>query len=139
MKSAVFFLLIALIMVICTWQLKLIKICMHKQKKNLGTYIDSFLILYYKITRGLASKILILSRAGIELVWTGLVWFENSPNNLKFFLFQLDTTDMFYIVTCGPFPTRVQMAKEKKNILKITMPYCYTYALSSWLQKCLIK
>ena len=37
------------------------------------------------------------------------------PNNLKFFLFQLDTTDMFYMVTCGPFPTRVQMAKEKKK------------------------
>ena len=118
MKSAVFYLLIALIMVIWTWQLKLIKICMHKQKKNLGTYIDSFLILYYKITRGLASKILILSRAGIELVWTGLVWFENSPNNLKFFLFQLDMTDMFYMVTCGPFPTRVQMAKEKKKHFK---------------------
>ena len=91
---------------------------MHKQKKNLGTYIDLFLILYYKITRGLASKILILSRAGIELVWTGLVWFENSPNNLKFFLFELDTTDMFYIVTCGPFPTRVQMAEEKKKHFK---------------------
>ena len=94
---------------------ELIKICMHKQKKNLGTYSDSFLILYYKITRGLASKILILSRAGIEFVWTGLVWFENSPNNLKFFLFQLDMTDMFYMVTCGPFPTRVQMAEEKKK------------------------
>ena len=38
------------------------------EKKSRYTYIDSFLILYYKITRGLASKILILSRAGIELV-----------------------------------------------------------------------
>ena len=88
---------------------------MHKLKKTLGTYIYLFLILCYKNTRGLTGKIL---RAGLELVWTGLVWFENSPNNLKFFLFQLDTTDMFYIVTCGPFPTRVQMAKERKNILK---------------------
>ena len=27
-------------------------------------------------------------------------------------------TDMFYMVTCGPFPTRVQMAKEKKKHFK---------------------